>query len=297
MKKFLLIFILAIISASCSSSVMNPDNNTETTNPSEPINPPEIVPQPILDAEAMKYGIDISQDDNIIKEQIATKMQEYKKDKGQYKVIFIGKPKAEYTQKSSLAKLVLDAAYQLSIYYKNVEIDISKIYFDERKIKSSMFKGFPSYADCTITFTFPENSITVIEGNAFSLFGKHFKEIAIPDSVIGIKAYAFQVDNSLSKVTFGVNSKLEYIEDLAFSYCPINEIVIPASVTSIGANPFGNSLTKVTYLGTKPNTIKNNRNVFSSYDSIQTLSVPNAEDITDPAWKTFLGGNFQNITK
>ena len=245
----------------------------------------------------MKYGIDISQDDNIIKEQIATKMQEYKKDKGQYKVIFIGKPKAEYTQKSSLAKLVLDAAYQLSIYYKNVEIDISKIYFDERKIKSSMFKGFPSYADCTITFTFPENSITVIEGNAFSLFGKHFKEIAIPDSVIGIKAYAFQVDNSLSKVTFGVNSKLEYIEDLAFSYCPINEIVIPASVTSIGANPFGNSLTKVTYLGTKPNTIKNNRNVFSSYDSIQTLSVPNAEDITDPAWKTFLGGNFQNITK
>ena len=297
MKKILLIFILAIISASCSSSVMNPGNNTETTNPSEPINPPEIVPQPILDDEAMKYGIDISQDDNIIKEQIETKMQEYKNDKGQYKVIFIGKPKAEYTQKSSLAKLVLDAAYQLSIYYKNVEIDISKIYFDERKIKSSMFKGFPSYADCTITFTFPENSITVIEGNAFSLFGKHFKEIAIPDSVIGIKAYAFQVYNSLSKVTFGVNSKLEYIEDLAFSYCPINEIVIPASVTSIGANPFGNSLTKVTYLGTKPNTIKNNRNVFSSYDSIQTLSVPNAEDITDPAWKTFLGGNFQNITK
>ena len=25
--------------------------------------------------------------------------------------------------------------------------------------------------------------------------------------------------------------------------------------------------------------------------------MPNAEDITDPAWKTFLGGNFQNITK
>ena len=101
----------------------------------------------------------------------------------------------------------------------------------------------------------------------------------------------------LNKITFSEKSKLEYIGELAFSYSTVKEIVIPASVKLIGRKPFGSSLTTVTYLGTKPNTIKNNRNVFSSYDSIQTLSVPNAEDITDPAWKTFLGGNFQNITK
>lgn len=160
-----------------------------------------------------------------------------------------------------------------------------------------MFQGISSFADCTITFKFPENSIRVIEGNAFSLFSKHFKEIAIPDSVIGIKSYAFQVDNSLSKVTFGADSKLEYIEGLAFSYCPIEEIVIPASVTSLGRKAFGDSLTTVTYLGTKPDTIKNNGDVFDGCVNLKTLIVPNAEDPSDPAWKTFLGGSFNEVRK
>ncbi|AEM21377.1 hypothetical protein Bint_0748 [Brachyspira intermedia PWS/A] len=316
-KKFLLIFISALILVSCSASVISPSNNgnnsgngTEeggdggsggdgggTDIPWTEIEPPLMPPYPILDAEAIKYGIDISQEDNLIKEQIKTRLEECKKEGREYKIIFTGTPKAEYSQQSSLAKFVLDAANDLGIYYKNIEIDISKIYFNERKVKSSMFKGFPSFADCTITFKFPENSIRVIEGNAFSLFSKHFKEIAIPDSVIGIKAAAFQKDSSLEKITISENSKLEYIGELAFSYSKVKEIVIPASVTSLGRKPFGESLTTVTYLGTKPNTISNNGDVFEDCVSLTTLIVPNAENEKDEGWKTFLGHKFTTVKK
>lgn len=82
---------------------------------------------------------------------------------------------------------------------------------------------------------------------------------------------------------------------MAFSYSKIKEVLIPASVKSIGSSPFGKSLTTVTYLGTKPDAIKHNGDVFKGYTSIQTLIVPNAENISDPAWKTFLGGNFTEV--
>ena len=252
-------------------------------------------PLPVLDDEAKTYGIDISQEDSAIKEQIKTKLEKYKQDKGVYKVIFTGTPKAQYSQQNSLARLVIDAAFDLEIYSKNVEIDISNIYFNERKIKSSMFKGYNRIGDYTITFKFPENIIRVIEGNAFSLYSKFLKEITIPDSVIGIKAYAFQVDNNLSKVTFGADSKLEYVEDLAFSYCPIKEIVIPASVTSLGRKPFGDSLTTVTYLGTKPNAIQHSGDVFDGCTALQTLILPNVENPKLEEWQNFLGGNFTTV--
>ena len=136
-------------------------------------------PLPVLDEEAKTYGIDISQEDSAIKEQIKTRLEECKKEGSGYKIIFIGTPKAEYSQLNSLARLVIDAAFDLEIYSKNIEIDISNIYFNERKIKSSMFKGYNRIGEYTITFKFPENTIRVIEKGAFSLFGKHFKEITI----------------------------------------------------------------------------------------------------------------------
>ena len=259
-------------------------------------------PLPVLDDEAKTYGIDISQDDSVIKEQIQTKLKEYYKAKGQYKVIFIGTPKAEYMQKNSLAKLVIEVAERLYKYeYINIEIDIRNIYFNERKIKSSMFKGYPSSGDYTITFKFPENVIRVIEGNAFSLFNNYFKEIIIPDSVISINDYAFQADYKLEKVTFGENSKLEYIGDLAFTYSALKEITIPASVKSIGSRAFGSSsyLTTVIYLGTSPNAIQHSGNIFDN--TVKTLIVPNAPEQTDEElknkWQNFLGCNFTDIRK
>lgn len=259
------------------------------------IEPPLMPPVPILDAEAIKYGIDISQEDNLIKEQIKTKLKEYKQAYGKNKVIFIGTPKADYLVSASLTKLTLEAAKEL--YIQNVTIDISKVYFNERKIKSSMCRGgVNNVGYFELSFILPENSIRVIDGNAFSL-NNYFKEITIPDSVIGIDAAAFQTSEVLNKITFTENSQLEYIGDYAFSYAKVNEIVIPASVTSLGRKPFGSSLTTVTYLGTKPNTIMNNKDVFEDCVNLTTLIIPNAEDPADPAWKTFLGGSFNEVRR
>ncbi|WP_157150827.1 leucine-rich repeat domain-containing protein [Brachyspira sp. SAP_772] len=259
-------------------------------------------PLPILDDEAKTYGIDISQDDNLIKQEIKSKLQAYYNDKKLYKVIFTGTPKAEYAQRNSLTKLVIEVTKDLPIgYNKNIEIDISNIYFNERKIKSKMFQGYTSSGEYTITFKFPENIIRVIEGNAFSLFSKFLKEITIPDSVIGIDAAAFQTDYKLEKVTFGANSKLEYIGDLAFTYSALKEITIPASVKSIGSRAFGSSssLTTVIYLGTSPNDISHSGNIFD--DTVTTLIVPNAPETSEEElkskWQNFLGCNFTTIKK
>uniref|UniRef100_UPI003F4C204E leucine-rich repeat domain-containing protein n=1 Tax=Brachyspira catarrhinii TaxID=2528966 RepID=UPI003F4C204E len=309
-KKYILILISVLVFVSCSATVISPGNNgsnsgsgTEeggnegggTEKPDYPSWTEIQPPLPVLDDEAIKYGIDISQEDSLIKEQIKIKLQEYKQAYGENKVIFIGTPKAEYSQKSYLANMVLEMANEL--YIQKVIIDISKVYFNERKIKSGMFRGGVNVGYFELSFILPENIIRVIEGNAFSFLNNYLREITIPDSVIGIDAAAFQLSEVLNKITFSEKSKLEYIGELAFSYSTVKEIVIPASVKSIGRKPFGSSLTAVTYLGTKPNTIMNNKNVFDDCVNLKTLLIPNAEDPDDPAWKTFLGGNFTDIRK
>ena len=250
---------------------------------------------PVLDDEAIKYGIDISQEDNVIKEQIKIKLKEYRNDKGQYKVIFTGKPKDDYLVSASLTKLTLEVAKDLSI--SDAIIDVSKVYFNERKIKSRMFRGGVSLGYFNLSFILPENIIRVIEGNAFSFLNNYLREITIPDSVIGIYAAAFQLSEVLNKITFSEKSKLEYIGELAFSYSTVKEIVIPASVKLIGRKPFGSSLTTVTYLGTKPNIISNNGDVFEDCVSLTTLIIPNAEDPSDPNWLSFLGHKFTTVKK
>ena len=130
-------------------------------------------PLPVLDDEAIKYGIDISQEDNVIKEQIKIKLKEYRNDKGQYKVIFTGKPKDDYLVSASLTKLTLEVAKDLSI--SDAIIDVSKVYFNERKIKSRMFRGGVSLGYFNLSFILPENIIRVIEGNAFSFLNNYLR--------------------------------------------------------------------------------------------------------------------------
>ena len=256
------------------------------------IEEPLMPPVPILDAEAMQYGIDISQEDSVIKEQIKTKLKNY--GTGKYKVIFIGTPKKEYAQRNSLTYMVLEVIKNMdNLYYTEITIDVSKIYFNERKIKSGMFQGGVSLGYLDLKFILPENSIRVIEGKAFRFLNNYLKEIEIPDSVIGINAAAFQPAETLATITFKETSKLEYIGDYAFSYAIAKEILIPASVKLIGTKAFGDSITTVTYLGTSPNAISHSENVFPS--TAKTLIVPNAKNIDDPAWRNFLGGNFTEV--
>lgn len=164
MYKKILLMILCFLAAMACSSPSNPDNTNngdivngggsgngggnsgsggDSGNTGDGGNTDipwtEIAPPlPVLDEEAKTYGIDISQEDSVIKEQIKTKLKEYKNTHGIYKVIFIGTPKEDYYVSASLAKLTLEAAKE--IWIQNAIIDVSNVYFNERKIKSSMFK-------------------------------------------------------------------------------------------------------------------------------------------------------------
>ena len=63
------------------------------------------------------------------------------------------------------------------------------------------------------------------------------ESLIIPDSVIEICATAFYSAH-VREIIFSKNSQLKTIGDFAFTDCSLDEFIIPASVTSIGGNPF-----------------------------------------------------------
>ncbi|WP_157159938.1 leucine-rich repeat domain-containing protein [Brachyspira pilosicoli] len=139
------------------------------------------------------------------------------------------------------------------------------------------------------------NSLQEI-GNFAFMYVHNLKEVIIPDSVKTIGMGAF----SGPKIeTLKLSSSLETIGDSAFDSTSITELTIPASVKSIGSTAFAFSqqLTTVTYLGTTPDAINNNKDVFVMCSSLKTLKVPNALNEKDPKWNTFLGGSFTTVTK
>ncbi|WP_157153766.1 leucine-rich repeat domain-containing protein [Brachyspira murdochii] len=253
-------------------------------------------PIEILDKEIIKYGIDIGLEDSVISSQIRDRLQEYYKDNGYYKLIFIGVPKSIYSQKNSISCLVLDEAEKMRVF--DITMDIRNIEFQNGIINSSMFMGKPS-ENIVLNFVFPENTITIIEDFAFNGLHKNLKEVKIPDSVITINDNAFALNYSLEKLTLGNN--IYTIEKNAFHYSTaLTELTIPASVMVIKSGAFsgssGSQLKVVTYLGTSPNNITFDGKIFSS-TQLKTLKIPNASNPNDPAWKTFLGYNFEIVTR
>ena len=253
-------------------------------------------PIDILDKEVMKYGIDVGLEDSVISSKIRDRLQQYYKDNGYYKLIFIGVPKLEYSQKNSVSCLVIDEAEKIGI--SDITMDIRNIEFQNCIINSSMFMGKPS-ENIVLNFIFPENTITIIEDFAFNGLHKNLKEVKIPDSVITINDNAFALNYSLEKITLGNN--IHTIVKNAFHYSTaLKELTIPASVKVIKSGAFsgssGSQLTTVTYLGTSPNDITFDGKIFSS-TQLKTLKIPNASNPNDPAWKTFLGYNFETVTR
>lgn len=219
-------------------------------------------PIDILDKEVMRYGIDVGLEDSVISSQIRDRLQEYYKDNGYYKLIFIGMPKLEYSQKNSVSCLVIDEAEKIGIY--DITMDIRNIEFQNGIINSSMFTGKPSQ-NIVLNFIFPENTIRTIESFAFYGLHNNLKELKIPDSVTTINDNAFALNYSLEKLTLGNN--IYTIEKNAFQYSTaLTELTIPASVKVIKSGAFsgssGSQLIMVTYLGTSPNDITFDGKIF-----------------------------------
>ena len=91
-----------------------------------------------------------------------------------------------------------------------------------------------------------------------SFMGCNIKKLSLPESLVEIDDNAFNSNNHLEAISFPahlrkignssfafcsikrvhLNDRLQEIGDLCFFDCPIESIVIPSSVTSMGVNPF-----------------------------------------------------------
>lgn len=96
------------------------------------------------------------------------------------------------------------------------------------KIGKKAFKG------CNIKELLLPKSLIEIDDNAFNS-NKFLRTIPIPENVkrIGKSSFAFCPLRNVY-----LNDSLEEIDDLCFFDCPIESIVIPSSVKSLGVNPF-----------------------------------------------------------
>lgn len=91
-----------------------------------------------------------------------------------------------------------------------------------------------SFMGCNIKKLSLPESLVEIDDNAFNS-NNHLEAISFPAHVrrIGNSSFAFC---SIKRVH--LNDSLQEIGDLCFFDCPIESIVIPSSVTSMGVNPF-----------------------------------------------------------
>ncbi|CCG56424.1 hypothetical protein WESB_0954 [Brachyspira pilosicoli WesB] len=312
LKNIISIVLCFLVIISCSNPISAENNKQEEDNNQN------IIP-PATEEELIKYGVDISQDDTVITKQIEENLKLYFEEKGIYKVILKGTAKSSYSQDTSLSFLIYTAAKNLLV--NNIIIDISGINFNDSSIKSYMFaEGIGSQEDVIFTFVFPENKITVIKSYAFHMLSS-LRAISIPNSVITIEEASFFQCSKLEKLTLG--NSLKTIGDSAFlEASSLKELTIPNSVTTIEAGAFANSglvtlsipssltaignlafsasssLTTLTYLGKTPNDVTTvGKDIFVAFTKLTTLKVPNALNIDDEKWKTFLGYSFQTVTK
>lgn len=306
-KIVLLLCFLAVISCSNPTSPEKQEDNNQN-----------IIP-PATEEELRIYGVDISQNDDVIMNKIETNLKSYFKEKGVYKVILKGTAKSSYSQETSLSFLVYTAAKKL--YLNNIIVDISGIDFNGNSIESYMFaEGIGSQEDVIFTFVFPENKITVIKSYAFHMLSS-LRAISIPNSVTSIEKDAFLQCTKLEKLILGnslktigdsaflgasslkeltIPNSVTTIEASAFAYSGLVSLTLPASLTAIGNLAFSASLslTTLTYLGKTPNDVTTVGNdIFDACIKLTTLKVPNASNIDDEKWKTFLGWSFQSVTR
>lgn len=100
------------------------------------------------------------------------------------------------------------------------------------KISKESFKG------CNIKELSLPESLIEIDDNAFNS-NKHLEEVYFPAQVRRIGNYSFAF---CPIIRVNLNDGLQEIGDLCFFNCPIESIVIPSSVKTMGLNPFVGAL-------------------------------------------------------
>lgn len=311
-KNILLILLSVLVFVSCSAEIISPSSNSSINGGGGGIVPTE-------EELIAKYGIDIGLEDSIISRKIEENLKSYYEEMGSYRVIFTGTPKDYMGGAESISILIVKSAVKIN-NAKNIDVDIRNIDFKNGSINEMMFSGETISDDIILNFIFQNNQIKIIESMAFMNLG-NIKQITIPNSVTMIGEYGFVYCYQLERLEFesGIQTiwassflvaeklkeliipdTVKSIEAESLGNCGLTELIIPASVTSIGDYSFVSSinLTALIYLGKTPNDVTTvGKNIFYGCDKLTTLIIPNADNPNDPAWKTFLGANFTTVKK
>ncbi|KAK8837448.1 hypothetical protein M9Y10_036445 [Tritrichomonas musculus] len=109
--------------------------------------------------------------------------------------------------------------------------------------------------------------------NSIIIAARNIQRITIPSFIKRISSYAFYNCSALESVTFEDNSKLESIDQFAFSNTRIKSITIPKNVIEIGGNSFAHSfLENVTF--SKDSKLKCiNQNAFC-FTQLKSVNIP-----------------------
>ena len=137
----------------------------------------------------------------------------------------------------------------------------------------------------TIPSSYNGLPVTQIESGGASYFqGKHvdgfaycnnITEVIIPETIKEIASYTFYYCNALETVTFGDNSQLESIGDLAFFDCGLTSIEIPSGVVSIGSLAFCSCDALVTVILEENSQLKNiGDSAFDSCSNLTSIEIP-----------------------
>ena len=191
-KKSLLILISLFVFMSCSKPVTSPNNNSE------------VLP-PLTEEELIaKYGIDISQDNAVIKQQIVEKLRAYFQEKGSYRIILTGTPKVggyTFYNNGTLSAIIEDSAEELYLKNTTIDIDIRNVNFINGAIPREIFSIFSTYRLPIFNYIFPKDKITTIEAMAF-YENPHIRELEIPDSVTSVENMAFSGCPNLTTIIY-----------------------------------------------------------------------------------------------
>ncbi|WP_300757023.1 leucine-rich repeat domain-containing protein [uncultured Brachyspira sp.] len=303
-KKILLILLSALVFVSCSAEIISPSSNSSISGGGNDQSGGGTVKPPTVSTEEQlieKYGIDIGLEDAVISQKIEENLKAYYEEMGAYRLIFIGVPK-DYTQSTSesLSILIVKSAMKIN-NAKNIDVDIRNIDFKNGSINEMMFSGETISDDIILNFILPNNQIKIVESMAFMNLG-NIKQITIPNSITMVGEYGFAYCYQLERLEFesGIQTiwassflvaeklkelvipdTVKSIETEAFGNCGLTELIIPASITSIGDYAFVSSinLTTIIYLGKTPNDIASaGQNIFYGCDKLTTLIIPNASD-------------------
>ena len=133
----------------------------------------------------------------------------------------------------SQLKTINNYAFRYANTFSTIEIPASVT-----SIGDGAFWGSLGGISFLNTVTFEQGSKLEIIGNSAFKDRPALTSISIPSSVTSIGGYAFQ-NSGLETVTFGSGSRLKEIGSLAFDGTSISNFLVPASVTTIGQNPFG----------------------------------------------------------